>query len=112
MRISYWSSDVCSSDLERDDTSAVAYGRFQDLTDNRGIGSMVRQAIYRSGQDVGGATGAQLDRIERSVRIGSAQELGWIDRKADKSAGASQLQGLSHGPARYRPQPTLEGLGR
>src|SRR3546814_14206987 len=73
---------------------------------------MVRQAIYRSGQDVGGATGAQLDRIERSVRIGSAQELGWIDRKADKSAGASQLQGLSHGPARYRPQPTLEGLGR
>src|SRR3546814_9558895 len=55
-------------DSERDDTSAVAYGRFQDLTDNRGIGSMVRQAIYRSGQDVGGATGAQLDRIERSVR--------------------------------------------
>src|SRR3546814_19735743 len=49
-------------DSERDDTSAVAYGRFQDLTDNRGIGSMVRQAIYRSGQDVGGATGAQLDR--------------------------------------------------
>src|SRR3546814_16387725 len=85
-------------DAERDDTSAVAYGRFQDLTDNRGIGSMVRQAIYRSGQDVGGATGAQLDRIERSVRIGSAQELGWIDRKADKSAGASQLPGLSHGP--------------
>src|SRR3546814_10135346 len=87
-------------DAERDDTSAVAYGRFQDLTDNRGIGSMVRQAIYRSGQDVGGATGAQLDRIERSVRIWSAQELGWIDPKADKSAGASQLQGMSQGPAR------------
>src|SRR3546814_6021660 len=85
-------------DSERDDTSAVAYGRFQDLTDNRGIGSMVRQAIYRSGQDVGGATGAQLDRIERSVRIGSAQELGWIDRKADKSARSeehtSELQSL------------------
>src|SRR3546814_19334108 len=112
MRISYWSSDVCSSDLERDDTSAVAYGRFQDLTDNRGIGSMVRQAIYRSGQDVGGAPGAKLDRIERSVRIGSAQELGWIDRQADKTAGARQVQGLSPGPARYTPPPTLATDGR
>src|SRR3546814_19810201 len=46
-------------DSERDDTSAVAYGRFQDLTDNRGLGSMVRLAIYSSGPDVGGATGAQ-----------------------------------------------------
>jgi hypothetical protein len=97
---------------ERDDTQAVAYGRFHDLTDNRGIGSMVRQAIYRSGQDVGGATGAQLERINRSIRIGGDQERGWIDRKADRSAGASQLQELSHGPARYRPQPAPEGLAR
>src|SRR3546814_3842879 len=99
-------------DSERDDTSAVAYGRFQDLTDNRGIGSMVRQAIYRSGQDVGGATGAQLDRIERSVRIGSAQELGWIDRDRKSTSGARQVQGLSPGPARYTPPPTLATDGR
>src|SRR3546814_19045415 len=88
-------------DSERDDTSAVAYGRFQDLTDNRGIGSMVRQAIYRSGQDAGGATGAQLARIERSVRIGRAHELGWIDRKAEIGSASVGQECVSTGRSRW-----------
>lgn len=100
---------------ERNDTQAVAAGRFHDLTDDRGIGSMVRQALYRSGQDVSGETGEELERLHKSIRIGSTQNVGWIDVKAQagsKAVGASRLHGLSHGPAAPAPQQVAKGRER
>lgn len=98
--------------VERQDTEAVAAGRFADLTDDRGIGSMVRQAIYRSGRDVPNDTGRQLDRLDREIRIGASQDLGWIERKADKSVGANQLKSLSHGPTPLTIVPKAVGIER
>lgn len=99
-------------EAERDETASVAAGRFERLTDARGMGSIVRQAIYRSGRDVDGEVGLKLEKLDRAIRIGSAQEQGWIDMKADKAAGAAKLKGLSQGPSFDAPAFVRPGIER
>ena len=67
---------------------------------------------YRSGRDVDGEVGLKLEKLDRSIRIGSTQEQGWIDMKADKAAGAAKLKGLSQGPSVDAPVFVRPGIER
>ncbi|QAY80360.1 hypothetical protein [Sphingosinicella sp. BN140058] len=85
---------------ERADTLAVSKGQFQDLTDDRGIGSMVRTALHRSGRDLTGAIGQQFARLEATIKVKQDRDGGWLDRKAGVHRGAEQVRSLSKGPQR------------
>lgn len=85
---------------EKKDTLAIAQGRFSDLTDERGLGSAVYLAIHRSGRDVRGDTGAQLDRLAKANPVGKEQDKSWVKKEPrDKSKGREALKKLTRGPA-------------
>ncbi len=92
-------------EAEKRDTMAVAQGRFSDLTDERGIGSSVYLAIHRSGRDVRGNTGEQLDRLLKANPVGKEPDKSWVKSgPKNRDAAREALKKLARGPAE---QPAL-----
>src|SRR3546814_10055141 len=73
MRISHWSSDVCSSDLHSIDAAAAALSKFEDYNKYRDFKSFhIQQAVgfkRKLADQVSGRTG---ERLSSSTQIGSA----------------------------------------
>ncbi|AXK43957.1 hypothetical protein [Erythrobacter aureus] len=89
---------------EKQDTLAVAQGRFSDLTDKRGMGSAVYLAIHRSGRTVRGDTGEQLDRLAKANRVGKEPDKSWVKKSnANRDKARAAIRKLTRGPAVAQP---------
>lgn len=98
---------------EKQNTLAVAQGRFSDLTDERGMGSAVYLAVHRSGRTVRGDTGDQLDRLVKVNRVGKEPDKSWVKRpEGNRDKARAAIRKLTRGPSE---QPSLfreKGLSR
>lgn len=91
---------------EREETEAIARGRYAELTDRSGLGSAVKGTLHRSGRYAGAEVEDALERIFAANPIGRANDRGWIDRNANRLeanrhggvAGVARMQSLARGP--------------
>lgn len=98
--------------VEREDTKAVAQGRFHDLTDDRGIGSSIRSAIYRSGRVLNGPVANDLARLAKAHTVSDHRSPGWIEHSDETMRARGNARSTAKGPKADAPLFQKPGMSR
>ena len=94
--------------VEKLDTKAVAQGRFHDLSDERGIGSAVQTAMFRSGRVLEGDIAKDIDRLLKAHPVSKERTPGWIESRDEPAKG----KGAEWGKGASVPGPLFKDRGR